>query len=240
MELEDSLYPLLRSVSLGIDPRKVFADADWALLIGAKPRGPGMERADLLDINGQIFREQVPSPLPLPPPGARVGAALPRHPRPTPACTSSPPAPSPGPRTERGGLPRLQDAGGGQPLQHQRADRHGERARPAAPQLARADAVRGGWGEGRGAVAAVRVYEVRQAGSGVSTARRLRSPDGAHCPPPGRASPQPGWTRTAPSASWRSRRASFTPRSPTWPSGCAPQRWHLCGACAACRSASRP
>ena len=44
MELEDSLYPLLREVKLGIDPRKVFADADWALLIGAKPRGPGMER----------------------------------------------------------------------------------------------------------------------------------------------------------------------------------------------------
>ena len=59
MELEDSLYPLLREVSLGTDPYEVFRDADWALLIGAKPRGPGMERADLLDINGQIFAEQV-------------------------------------------------------------------------------------------------------------------------------------------------------------------------------------
>lgn len=39
-----SLYPLLREVKLGIDPLKVFEDADWALLIGAKPRGPGMER----------------------------------------------------------------------------------------------------------------------------------------------------------------------------------------------------
>lgn len=39
-----SLYPLLREVKLGIDPHKVFEDADWALLIGAKPRGPGMER----------------------------------------------------------------------------------------------------------------------------------------------------------------------------------------------------
>ena len=39
-----SLYPLLREVKLGIDPYKVFEDADWALLIGAKPRGPGMER----------------------------------------------------------------------------------------------------------------------------------------------------------------------------------------------------
>lgn len=58
MELEDSLYPLLREVSIGIDPYEVFQDAEWALLIGAKPRGPGMERAGLLDINGQIFSEQ--------------------------------------------------------------------------------------------------------------------------------------------------------------------------------------
>ncbi|OMO62786.1 hypothetical protein COLO4_32898 [Corchorus olitorius] len=58
MELEDSLFPLLREVSIGIDPYEVFQDAEWALLIGAKPRGPGMERADLLDINGQIFAEQ--------------------------------------------------------------------------------------------------------------------------------------------------------------------------------------
>eukprot|EP01024_Parvocaulis_polyphysoides_P067121 TRINITY_DN7964_c0_g3_i1.p1 TRINITY_DN7964_c0_g3~~TRINITY_DN7964_c0_g3_i1.p1 ORF type:complete len:425 (-),score=79.60 TRINITY_DN7964_c0_g3_i1:769-2043(-) len=56
MELEDSLYPLLREVRIGVDPYKVFQDADWALLIGAKPRGPGMERKDLLDINGQIFQ----------------------------------------------------------------------------------------------------------------------------------------------------------------------------------------
>ncbi|KAK3023064.1 hypothetical protein RJ639_043079, partial [Escallonia herrerae] len=58
MELEDSLYPLLREVSIGVDPFEVFQDAKWALLIGAKPRGPGMERADLLDINGQIFAAQ--------------------------------------------------------------------------------------------------------------------------------------------------------------------------------------
>ncbi|CAO2169965.1 unnamed protein product [Urochloa humidicola] len=58
MELEDSLYPLLREVSIGIDAYEVFEDADWALLIGAKPRGPGMERAALLDINGQIFADQ--------------------------------------------------------------------------------------------------------------------------------------------------------------------------------------
>ena len=61
MELEDSLYPLLREVSIGINPYEVFEDAEWALLIGAKPRGPGMERAGLLDINGQIFAEQVHS-----------------------------------------------------------------------------------------------------------------------------------------------------------------------------------
>ncbi|KAF7811667.1 malate dehydrogenase [NADP], chloroplastic [Senna tora] len=58
MELEDSLFPLLREVSIGVDPYEVFQDADWALLIGAKPRGPGMERADLLDINGQIYAAQ--------------------------------------------------------------------------------------------------------------------------------------------------------------------------------------
>lgn len=59
MELEDSLFPLLREVVISIDPYEVFQDAEWALLIGAKPRGPGVERAALLDINGQIFAEQV-------------------------------------------------------------------------------------------------------------------------------------------------------------------------------------
>jgi malate/lactate dehydrogenase len=58
MELEDSLYPLLREVSIGIDPREIFTGADWALMVGAQPRGPGMERADLLDLNGRIFKEQ--------------------------------------------------------------------------------------------------------------------------------------------------------------------------------------
>lgn len=65
MELEDSLFPLLREVIISIDPYEVFQDVDWALLIGAKPRGPGMERADLLDINGQIFAAQVPLVFPL-------------------------------------------------------------------------------------------------------------------------------------------------------------------------------
>ncbi|RRT35504.1 hypothetical protein B296_00050039 [Ensete ventricosum] len=41
------------------DPYEVFQDAEWALLIGAKPRGPGMERAGLLDINGQIYAKQL-------------------------------------------------------------------------------------------------------------------------------------------------------------------------------------
>eukprot|EP00877_Chromochloris_zofingiensis_P000258 jgi/Chrzof1/10232/Cz04g33150.t1_MDH5[v5.2] len=58
MELEDSLYPLLREVSIGIDPFAIFKDADWALMIGAKPRGPGQERADLLEQNGRIFQQQ--------------------------------------------------------------------------------------------------------------------------------------------------------------------------------------
>lgn len=58
MELEDSLYPLLREVSIGIDPREIFKGADWALMVGAQPRGPGMERADLLDLNGRIFKDQ--------------------------------------------------------------------------------------------------------------------------------------------------------------------------------------
>ena len=58
MELEDCLFPLLREVDLGIDAKKVFEDADWALLIGAKPRGPGMERGDLLEMNGGLFAEQ--------------------------------------------------------------------------------------------------------------------------------------------------------------------------------------
>lgn len=50
---------IVTQVSIGIDPMVVFKDADWCLMIGAKPRGPGMERADLLDMNGRIFVEQV-------------------------------------------------------------------------------------------------------------------------------------------------------------------------------------
>ena len=46
-------------VNIGINPAEQFADADWCLMIGAKPRGPGMERADLLQQNGEIFQIQV-------------------------------------------------------------------------------------------------------------------------------------------------------------------------------------
>ncbi|CAK0750664.1 hypothetical protein CVIRNUC_002008 [Coccomyxa viridis] len=58
MELEDSLYPLLRKVEIGNEPLTMFRDADWAVLLGAVPRAAGTERAHLLDINGQIYQEQ--------------------------------------------------------------------------------------------------------------------------------------------------------------------------------------
>lgn len=55
MELDDCAFPLLKEVVIGSDPRKVFKDVDFAMLVGAKPRGPGMERGDLLTDNGKIF-----------------------------------------------------------------------------------------------------------------------------------------------------------------------------------------
>lgn len=58
MELDDCAFPLLRGLVLTGDPREAFADANWAVLVGSKPRGPGMERADLLKDNGAIFVEQ--------------------------------------------------------------------------------------------------------------------------------------------------------------------------------------
>ncbi len=58
MELDDCAFPLLRGMILTGDPREAFADANWAILVGSKPRGPGMERADLLKDNGAIFVEQ--------------------------------------------------------------------------------------------------------------------------------------------------------------------------------------
>ena len=58
LELEDCAFPLLQDVILASDPNIAFKDVDWALLVGSKPRGPGMERKDLLSINGKIFTGQ--------------------------------------------------------------------------------------------------------------------------------------------------------------------------------------
>jgi len=58
MELDDCAFPLLRGLVLSDDPRVAFKGANWSLLVGAKPRGPGMERADLLKDNGKIFSAQ--------------------------------------------------------------------------------------------------------------------------------------------------------------------------------------
>ena len=58
MELEDCAFPLLQGVIASDDPNIAFKDADFALLVGARPRGPGMERSDLLEANGAIFTVQ--------------------------------------------------------------------------------------------------------------------------------------------------------------------------------------
>ena len=58
MELDDCAFPLLQDVVFTDDPEIAFGDADYVLLIGAKPRGPGMERKDLLKDNGSIFSVQ--------------------------------------------------------------------------------------------------------------------------------------------------------------------------------------
>ncbi len=55
MELEDCAFPLLTEVTCSDDPKVAFKDADLCLLVGSKPRGPGMERKDLLQENGKIF-----------------------------------------------------------------------------------------------------------------------------------------------------------------------------------------
>ena len=52
MELEDCAFPLLAGMEAHSDPMTAFKDADYALLVGARPRGPGMERKDLLAANG--------------------------------------------------------------------------------------------------------------------------------------------------------------------------------------------
>jgi malate dehydrogenase len=58
MELDDCAFPLLHGITTTSDPAVGFKGANWCLLIGAKPRGPGMERADLLKDNSKIFVEQ--------------------------------------------------------------------------------------------------------------------------------------------------------------------------------------
>ncbi|MDR1075579.1 MAG: malate dehydrogenase [Xanthomonadaceae bacterium] len=58
MELEDCAFPLLAGMVGTGDPKVAFKDADIALLVGARPRGPGMERKDLLLENAKIFTEQ--------------------------------------------------------------------------------------------------------------------------------------------------------------------------------------
>jgi len=58
MELEDCAFPLLQDMVLTGDADTAFKDANWCLLVGSKPRGPGMERADLLKDNGKIFIAQ--------------------------------------------------------------------------------------------------------------------------------------------------------------------------------------
>jgi malate dehydrogenase len=58
MELEDCAFPLLAGMEAHSDPMTAFKDIDYALLIGSRPRGPGMERAELLAVNGEIFTAQ--------------------------------------------------------------------------------------------------------------------------------------------------------------------------------------
>ncbi len=58
MELDDCAFPLLHGMVPTADPMVAFKDADIALLVGARPRGPGMERKDLLEANGKIFAPQ--------------------------------------------------------------------------------------------------------------------------------------------------------------------------------------
>ncbi|HQS58112.1 MAG: malate dehydrogenase [Gallionellales bacterium 35-53-114] len=58
MELEDCVFPMLQQVVITDDPKVAFRDTEVALLVGARPRGKGMERKDLIQANGPIFAEQ--------------------------------------------------------------------------------------------------------------------------------------------------------------------------------------
>jgi malate dehydrogenase len=58
MELQDCAYPLLTAITATVDYKTAFTDVEYALLIGARPRGPGMQRKDLLQANAAIFSGQ--------------------------------------------------------------------------------------------------------------------------------------------------------------------------------------
>ncbi|MTV37984.1 malate dehydrogenase [Duganella radicis] len=58
MEIDDCAFPLLTEMTAHSDPLTAFKDVDYAVLVGARPRGPGMERKDLLEANAQIFTAQ--------------------------------------------------------------------------------------------------------------------------------------------------------------------------------------
>lgn len=58
MELEDCAFPLVQEIIATDDPNKAFSEVEFALLVGSRPRGPGMERKDLLEANAQIFSVQ--------------------------------------------------------------------------------------------------------------------------------------------------------------------------------------
>jgi malate dehydrogenase len=81
MELDDCAFPNLAGVEIGDDAETIFDGVNLALLVGARPRGPGMERGDLLSANGAIFTAQ--------------GKALNKVPRPTYASVSPATRPTP-------------------------------------------------------------------------------------------------------------------------------------------------
>lgn len=58
MEIDDCAFPLVSAIEMTDDPNAAFKDANYGLLVGARPRGPGMERSDLLEANGGIFKVQ--------------------------------------------------------------------------------------------------------------------------------------------------------------------------------------
>jgi malate dehydrogenase len=58
MELDDSILPLLKEIQIGSEAEEMFGDINYAFLVGSKPRGPGMERKELLADNGKIFVAQ--------------------------------------------------------------------------------------------------------------------------------------------------------------------------------------